>query len=94
MTQYVLRRLLALPLLLLGVATVTFLLVHAAPGGPTDALVGNPRVSREDRQRIERSLGLGQPIHEQYLSCGVRRREDTVYMRSIQPDFEVNTSRW
>jgi glucarate dehydratase len=24
----------------------------------------------------------------------VRRREDTVYMRSIQPDFEVNTSRW
>jgi glucarate dehydratase len=24
----------------------------------------------------------------------VRRREDNVYMRSIQPDFEVNTSRW
>ena len=33
-------------------------------------------------------------LHEQYLSCGVRRREDTVYMRSIQPDFEPNTSRW
>ena len=33
-------------------------------------------------------------LHELYLSCGVRRREDTVYMRSIQPDFEVNTSRW
>jgi len=33
-------------------------------------------------------------LHEQYLSCGVRRREDTVYMRSIHPDFEVNTSRW
>lgn len=33
-------------------------------------------------------------LHEQYLSCGVRRREDTVYMRSIQPDFEVNTARW
>lgn len=36
---------------------------------------------------------LGQ-LHELYLSCGVRRREDTVYMRSIQPDFEVNTARW
>ena len=36
-------------------------------------------------------LGL---LHEQYLECGVRRREDTVYMRSIQPDFEVNTARW
>ena len=33
-------------------------------------------------------------LHELYLSCGVRRREDTVYMRSIQPDFEVNTARW
>jgi glucarate dehydratase len=33
-------------------------------------------------------------LHEQYLSCGVRRREDTVYMQEIQPDFRPNTSRW
>ena len=33
-------------------------------------------------------------LHEQYLRCGVRRREDTVYMRSIEPGFEPNTSRW
>ena len=33
-------------------------------------------------------------LHEQYLTCGVRRREDTVYMRSIEPEFEPNTSRW
>jgi glucarate dehydratase len=33
-------------------------------------------------------------LHEQYLSCGVRRREDTVYMRSIEPGFEPNTARW
>lgn len=33
-------------------------------------------------------------LHEQYLTCGVRRREDTVYMRSVQPDFTPNTSRW
>ena len=37
------------------------------------------------------ALGL---LHEQYLTCGVRRREDTVYMRSIEPSFEVNTRRW
>jgi glucarate dehydratase len=36
-------------------------------------------------------LGL---LHEQYLECGVRRREDTVYMRSIEPDFTPNTARW
>jgi glucarate dehydratase len=39
----------------------------------------------------EDALGV---LHEQYLTCGVRRREDTVYMRSVQPDFEVNTARW
>ncbi len=33
-------------------------------------------------------------LHEQYLTCGVRRREDTVYMRSIDPGFTPNTSRW
>ncbi|MDZ5660952.1 glucarate dehydratase family protein [Nocardioides sp. S-58] len=33
-------------------------------------------------------------LHELYLSCGVRRREDTVYMRSIEPGFTPNTSRW
>jgi len=33
-------------------------------------------------------------LHEQYLSCGIRRREDTVYMQSVQPGFEVNTARW
>lgn len=36
-------------------------------------------------------LGL---LHEQYLACGVRRREDTVYMRSIDPSFTPNTARW
>lgn len=36
-------------------------------------------------------LGL---LHEQYLACGVRRREDTVYMRSIDPLFTPNTARW
>jgi glucarate dehydratase len=33
-------------------------------------------------------------LHEQYLSCGVRRREDTVYMRSIDRSFTPNTARW
>jgi len=33
-------------------------------------------------------------LHEQYLTCGVRRREDTVYMRSVEPGFTPNTSRW
>lgn len=41
---------------------------------------------------LDRDL-LGE-LHEQYLSCGVRRREDTVYMQSIEPGFTPNTARW
>ena len=33
-------------------------------------------------------------LHELYLSCGVRRREDTVYMRSIEPGFSPRTASW
>lgn len=33
-------------------------------------------------------------MHERYLSCGVRRREDTRYMQSVHPGFQPNTQRW
>ncbi|MEV0994042.1 glucarate dehydratase family protein [Nonomuraea sp. NPDC050202] len=33
-------------------------------------------------------------LHEQYVRCGQRGREDTAYMRSIVPDFTPNTARW
>lgn len=33
-------------------------------------------------------------LHEQWLTCGIRDRADTPYMRSIHPEFEPNTLRW
>ncbi|GAB3951364.1 glucarate dehydratase family protein [Kribbella albertanoniae] len=33
-------------------------------------------------------------LHEQYLACGIRRRDDTAYRRTIEPDFSPNGSRW
>lgn len=33
-------------------------------------------------------------LHEQYLTCGVRGRDDTAYMRTVEPDFKPNTARW
>jgi glucarate dehydratase len=33
-------------------------------------------------------------LHEQYLRCGLRRRDDTGYMRRIQPDFERKLATW
>ena len=43
---------------------------------------------------VELDRDLLGDLHEQYLSCGVRRREDTVYMRSVDPSFSPNTARW
>ncbi|GAA1152885.1 glucarate dehydratase family protein [Kribbella jejuensis] len=33
-------------------------------------------------------------LHEQYLACGLRKRDDTAYMRSVDPGFTPNTARW
>ena len=62
---------------------------------------GRAGVLRRRGHRADRS-GLGVELdrdalgvlHEQYLTCGVRRREDTVYMRTVEPGFEPNTSCW
>lgn len=33
-------------------------------------------------------------LHEQYLRCGIRDRDDTGYMQSVHPDFELAGPRW
>ena len=51
---------------------------------------------------VPRAPGLGvelEPdrlarLHELYLGCGQRRRDDTAYMRSIDPDFQPRPPGW
>ena len=33
-------------------------------------------------------------LHENYLRCGVRVRDDLTYIRTVQPDFEPRIARW
>lgn len=33
-------------------------------------------------------------MHQQYLDCGLKQRDDTGYMRSINPSFELKCPRW
>ncbi|GAA1142066.1 glucarate dehydratase family protein [Kitasatospora gansuensis] len=33
-------------------------------------------------------------LHENYLRCGIRERDDTAYLRSIDPTFEKRRPRW
>lgn len=61
------RRLLALPLTLLGVVTLVFFFVHAIPGDPIDAMLGESAVAA-DREALRRALGLDRPVLERYAS--------------------------
>jgi glucarate dehydratase len=40
-----------------------------------------------DREALE-------AMHADYLSCGIRERDDVGYMRTIQPDFDPTLPRW
>ena len=70
MGWYVIKRLLQAIPLLLGIATVTFFIVHIAPGDPMDVYM-EERYRREvDPQVIEllrKKYGLDQPLHVQYV---------------------------
>ena len=33
-------------------------------------------------------------LHENYVRCGLTKRDDGTYMRNFVPDFEANTARW
>jgi ABC-type dipeptide/oligopeptide/nickel transport system permease component len=66
MIQYVIRRLLmALPVLF-AVVLATFVLVHALPGGPFDA-VGEKAMPEQIRLVMERRYGLDKPLYEQFF---------------------------
>lgn len=64
MTAYILRRLLHLVVVVVGVVTVTFLVLRLS--GDPAALLAGDNASAEDVERIRDSLGLNDPLHEQY----------------------------
>ena len=33
-------------------------------------------------------------LHQQYLDCGLRERDDTGYMRRIDPSYVAKSPRW
>ena len=73
MLKYIIRRLIGLIPLLFGITIITFMVIHLAPGKPTDLEAQfNPKVSMEARQRIAHLYGLDKPLHMQYIDW-VRR---------------------
>ena len=66
MKTYIVRRLLALVPVALVVATVSFVLIHLAPGDPASVIAG-PDATPDDVQRIQRQLGLDAPLPVQLV---------------------------
>ena len=67
MAAYALRRLLgSVPVLFIGL-TLTFFLIHLAPGDPTLRFL-DPSMGSSQREQIAENFGLNKPVHIQYLS--------------------------
>ncbi|WP_112469639.1 ABC transporter permease [Streptomyces triticisoli] len=65
MLRLVVRRLLQLIPTLLGLSVLLFLWLNRLPGGPASAILGE-KATEADVVRINRALGLDQPVHVQY----------------------------
>ena len=61
---FVVRRVLIIIPTLWVIATLTFFLIHAAPGGPFQAERDIPAAAKE---QLLRKYGLDRPLHEQYV---------------------------
>jgi peptide/nickel transport system permease protein len=59
------RRILAIVPVALGVATLTFALIHLVPGDPVEAMLGE-NAAPADIAGMRHSLGLDRPLLEQY----------------------------
>ena len=66
MTAYLIRRVLGAIPLLLGVATLIFIVLNLAPGDPTAYYV-SPGVAPEVIEQVRRNFGLDQPLHIRYI---------------------------
>lgn len=66
MRTFVIRRLLPLPLVLLGVTMLIFVISYVAPGDPVFLALGD-RATAAQRDAMRIQLGLDQPLPVQYL---------------------------
>jgi peptide/nickel transport system permease protein len=64
--RYLLRRVLTAIPLILGIATIVFVVVNLAPGDPTQVLVG-PNVRPEIIEQVRANFGLDQPLPVRYV---------------------------
>ena len=65
MLTFILHRLLGALLVIFGVISIVFLLIHMIPGDPVEIMLGES-ASTADREALRTALGLNQPLLVQF----------------------------
>jgi peptide/nickel transport system permease protein len=76
------------------VATITFVLIHLAPGDPFMTVYENPNVDSAVRERLRAAYGFDRPLIEQYVRyvAGVARGELGYSFSQHRPVLDVLAS--
>ena len=87
MLTYAVRRLVLAVPLLLGITFISFLVIHLAPGDPTEVLTGDLRAdaSADTRKILRETYGLDKPLPVQYWNW-LSRLARLDFGRSFSPD--------
>ena len=67
MLRYIAQRLAQAAVIVAIVATITFALIHLAPGDPFTSVMDNPNVSEAVRQTLRAQYGFDRPLPEQFV---------------------------
>ena len=67
MLRYIAARLVQAAVIVAIVATISFALIHVAPGDPFSAVMDNPNVSERVRATLRAQYGLDRPLPEQFV---------------------------
>jgi peptide/nickel transport system permease protein len=67
MLSYLVQRLAGALLVIFGVVSIVFLLIHLIPGDPVEIMLGESAAAT-DRAALRNSLGLDQPLTTQFLN--------------------------
>lgn len=86
MKAYVIKKLLSLPLILLGASLIVFLAFRMLPGDPARLMAG-PQATQDDVSRMHARLGLDDPLAVQYghFVSGMLKGDFGTSLKSGQP---------
>ena len=101
MRDYILRRLLLVPVTLFGISLITFLIIHMAPGDPAQMKVSpgvggeqqaDKNVSRETYERTLEQFDLDKPLFMQYVRWVGRLAGINFKVRSAKKDYKAEVT--